>query len=112
MPMPNCDICGEPAIGVACSTLGPMSFAYCKTCLNDGAEVPSIIAYTIAACGGRDKVGPFVLNLIEPSLRRARITEQEFDRMVAENAKSFGGYDGGEKVQEVQSRRRTDRPPS
>lgn len=101
MPMPNCDICGETALGVACSPLGPISFAYCRTCLNDGAEVPFMIAMTIAECGGRDKVHAYVLNLIEPSLRRAKLTEKEFNRMVADCEKSLRGYDGSEGVCEV-----------
>ena len=34
----ECDVCGETAIGVASSRCGPMSFAYCKRCAEEGLE--------------------------------------------------------------------------
>jgi hypothetical protein len=40
----KCDCCGQPAVGVASSCM-PISFAYCKNCLNYGAEPEFIFAY-------------------------------------------------------------------
>lgn len=34
----DCDICGEPAVGVACSSSGAVSFAYCSKCLSEGRD--------------------------------------------------------------------------
>jgi hypothetical protein len=44
MAMPNCDVCGQPAKGVASSTLGAISFAFCQECLNHSAE-PEFMFY-------------------------------------------------------------------
>lgn len=35
----TCEICHKPAIGVASSSLGPISHAYCRECVNAGREV-------------------------------------------------------------------------
>ena len=40
----KCDVCGEPAIGVASSCM-PISFAYCRKCLQEGAEPIFVFAY-------------------------------------------------------------------
>lgn len=34
----TCDVCGQPAIGVASSCVGPISWAFCRECLNQKAE--------------------------------------------------------------------------
>jgi hypothetical protein len=39
----RCDVCGGPAIGVACSALGAISFAYCRACAVNGAEPRGIL---------------------------------------------------------------------
>ena len=36
--MLNCDVCGRPALGVACSSVGGISYAYCEECLKNFAE--------------------------------------------------------------------------
>lgn len=33
-----CDVCGRPAKGVACSSTGAVSYAYCEECLEHNAE--------------------------------------------------------------------------
>lgn len=33
-----CDVCGNPSIGVASSSLGAMSLAYCKWCVRNSFE--------------------------------------------------------------------------
>jgi hypothetical protein len=40
----KCDVCGQPAIGVA-SSIMPISFAYCLTCLVQRAEPIFIFEY-------------------------------------------------------------------
>lgn len=77
-----CEVCGEPAVGVACSALGAVSFAYCLACLQAGAEVYSMLVYTIALCGGIDRVHAGVIAMIEPTLERSKHTREEFDAAV------------------------------
>lgn len=36
--MLKCDVCGQPAIGVASSSFGAISFAFCETCVRKPAE--------------------------------------------------------------------------
>lgn len=45
-----CDTCGEPSVGVACSALGPISFAYCRTCLRLKAEPVMAFETTAWTC--------------------------------------------------------------
>lgn len=53
--MSKCECCmrqGEIA-GVASSSLGPLSLAYCRECLDAGAEPKWLIENTIVCCSGR-----------------------------------------------------------
>ena len=47
----TCDVCGEPALGVASSCLGPMSNAYCRECLNNQAEPFWMFVYAFYEIG-------------------------------------------------------------
>lgn len=48
----TCQVCAESeAEGVACSGLGPISFAYCRECLDKGAEPEGMFACTAEMCG-------------------------------------------------------------
>lgn len=81
----KCDVCKEgESIGVACSTLGPISMAYCMDCIAAQAEPPWLIASTIWQCGGRDKVASWVLEMLPASLGRAKMTQEEFDKLLSE----------------------------
>lgn len=55
-----CDCCGVfKTIGVASSTLGPISFAYCKRCLQFGAEPFWLVkGFVYEMCNGWDTVSP------------------------------------------------------
>jgi hypothetical protein len=58
MAYPNCDVCGGAAKGVAASSLGPISLAYCQECLSRGAEPIGMWHLTIGLCDGPDGVRP------------------------------------------------------
>ena len=45
MAMPNCDVCGKSAVGVASSSFGPVSWAFCSECANMPAEPLCMFAY-------------------------------------------------------------------
>lgn len=47
-----CDVCGREATGVASSSLGGISFAYCQECLDRGAEPLPMWHNTIWCVGG------------------------------------------------------------
>jgi hypothetical protein len=63
----QCDVCVrevDEIVGVAASCLGPVSFAFCRECLNNSAEPKDMIEFTIDSCGGLDEVRPEVLDSI------------------------------------------------
>lgn len=54
-----CDVCErEGIVGVASSALGPCSFAYCKSCLENGCEPYEIAVRMFATCGGSPEPSP------------------------------------------------------
>lgn len=79
-PELKCNVCGAPAIGVCCGSCGPISFAYCKECLEFGAEPYwALVAYL--GCGGITKpedVRKEYQATIEATCKKADKTEDEF----------------------------------
>jgi len=56
-----CDCCGIfGTVGVASSRLGAISFAYCKKCLQFGAEPEFMIRYIVEINGGWNKIADWV----------------------------------------------------
>jgi len=45
MAMPFCDVCGRDAIGVASSSLGAVSWAFCQECARKPAEPACMFQY-------------------------------------------------------------------
>jgi hypothetical protein len=41
----SCNVCNKPAIGVASSSFGPVSWAYCAECARKPAEPESMFRY-------------------------------------------------------------------
>lgn len=88
----KCDVCGAPAIGVASSALGPVSFAYCGECAAIGAEPYSFTVGLVAMNGGTpDAVAPWFFTVIDATRERAGKTDAEFWADVAEVVKREGG---------------------
>lgn len=59
----RCDVCGhvdELYAGVASSSLGPMSQAYCVICVGMGADSRVMVEATIEGCGGIDNVAAWL----------------------------------------------------
>jgi len=48
----TCDVCGEPAVGVASSSLGAISYAYCEECLLRYAEPVTAFEITYEVTSG------------------------------------------------------------
>ena len=56
-----CQVCKtEPAIGVAASSLGPFSIAYCRPCLSIGCEPLDAIEATYEMCGGKEQTKSWI----------------------------------------------------
>lgn len=59
MAWPLCDVCNRSSTdggGVFSSSLGAVSFAYCRECLSRGAEPLWMWHTTLFACGGPDDI--------------------------------------------------------
>lgn len=41
----TCDVCGKPSVGVASSSLGAVSWAFCSECAHKPAEPACMFAY-------------------------------------------------------------------
>lgn len=81
MPMPNCDVCGGPAVGVASCTFAAISFAYCEPCVQSGAEPFSMLAGWLGVCGVADATSEFAEDYkptIAATCERVGKTEAEF----------------------------------
>lgn len=84
MPMPNCDVCGDQAIGVACSRLGPISFAYCRRCAEKCAEPYGMVVGMVAVNGGKlDYFNQDFQYVVESSIKVAGKTMEQFMADVA-----------------------------
>lgn len=58
-----CGVCGRPAVGVASSTLGGFSTAYCGDCLRNNAEPAGEIGAQAEMVGGVNHLAEWVLAL-------------------------------------------------
>lgn len=75
----TCDVCGTPAIGVACSALGACSFAYCRECAVAHAEPYRIAVMMVATIGDSpEALAAWFLPVVAGTCSRAGKTEAEF----------------------------------
>jgi hypothetical protein len=83
----KCQVCNQrDAIGVASGACGPISIAYCRECLQAGAE-PFGLLSGYMGCGGitsPDSVNPEYIPIIEATCRVAGKTMDEFWKACAE----------------------------
>ena len=76
----TCDVCGGPSIGVASSSLGAISFAYCAECNAVGAEPYGFtVGYVALFCGrSEDAIAEWARPIIEGTAQRAGKMVTEF----------------------------------
>lgn len=80
-----CDVCGHKGIvGVAASPFGPVSFAYCKECLNAGADHWGVITYAIWNAGGPKDCPEFHKKSLEATMKRTGKTEADLEARMNE----------------------------
>jgi hypothetical protein len=82
----KCEVCGGEAVGVASSSCGPISHAYCKECLSLGCEpVRTLIAFCWCTdCFSVEDVRPGMLKMIELSLQRSTGEVKTLEQFFAE----------------------------
>jgi hypothetical protein len=76
----KCQVCGAPAIGVASSSLGPISFAYCAECAQSGAEPYGFtVGYVAVTCGNTpEAIAEWFQPVVEVTAQRAGKTVDQF----------------------------------
>ena len=93
LPPLTCDVCGDPAIGVASSALGPVSFAYCAECARASAEPYGMtVAFVAEMCGRTpDAIAEWFRPVVEGTAARAGKTIAQFWADVAAYEPEKGG---------------------
>lgn len=94
LPPLECDVCGQPAVGVSSSTLGAISFAFCKRCLDEGAEPYWMLVGTCAICGDIREMTQYVQDMIPRTLSIVGKTMDEFLADVEKSTKELDEYCG------------------
>lgn len=96
MPWPDCDVCGQPALAVASSAMGAISFAYCRRCAVEHLEPYDALVGGLAFCGPpplvRDHVRDDMLFVIDASLAFAKKTWDDLARDVKKLEEDFEAH--------------------
>lgn len=81
----KCDVCGkETQVADCASTMGPVTLAYCKDCLESGAEPYSFMTAYISCAGmWPDDIRPEVQERVRRLLTFHGKTEAEFAEAVS-----------------------------
>lgn len=94
----TCEVCGkETDVVVVASMMGPISCAYCRDCLDAGAE-PYEVMVSYIACAGHfpDGVNSTYQEIIRSSLAYLNKTEEQFiedvDRQIREIDEQYARY--------------------
>lgn len=90
----KCDVCGKKTDVVVCaSTMGAISFAYCKNCLQKGLE-PYWAMVSYISCAGKfpDDINESYQELCRNILKELNISEEKFIEDVNESAKRLNMY--------------------
>ena len=90
----KCDVCGkETDIVVCASSMGPISYGYCKECLNKSLEPYSaMVAYI--SCAGRfpDDINEYYQRHCRNILKGLNVSEEQFIKDVDEAIKEMHEY--------------------
>ena len=89
---PFCEVCGEKAIGVASSALGPISHAYCEECVALGREPWDTLVGCLWGIGDPDAVAEWVRPFIDATCSFYGKTEEELWAEIEELDKDYFEY--------------------
>jgi hypothetical protein len=83
----KCDVCGNKADGVASSTIGAISFAYCESCNSSQAEPYGFLVKVIEMFFGEDwrikiKDEKYLNETIDSTLKAIGKTREDFEKDV------------------------------
>lgn len=86
----ECDVCGqETDVAVAASSCGPVSFSYCRRCLEGRLEpYGALVSYIAGAGYWPDDVNPVFRELVRRNLAFHGKTEEEFAAAVAQEVQA------------------------
>jgi hypothetical protein len=81
--MSSCDTCHKnDAIGFAAMPGVPMSFAYCRECLNAGAHPYNMVVANTALIGGMASAADWWIALVDATLKHLGKSRTQFDEDV------------------------------
>lgn len=87
-----CDVCGtSPTVGVACSGLGAVSFAYCAQCLAVGAEPYVMLVGLLMTCPW-DALLPEYQEMVTENLKHLGKTREQLEADAAAAGKDYEDY--------------------
>ncbi len=91
---PRCDCCGtEGETVVACSSMGAVSFAYCRTCAEAGVEPYGMCVSLLADCGASiENVAEWAHPIVFASLLRAGKTAEDLYRDAKKADEEYEAY--------------------
>lgn len=74
----TCDVCRKPAVGSACSSTGPVTFAYCAECLRANREPYSALVASMVGMKSLDQAAEWYRPIILSNLKAEGKTLEEF----------------------------------
>ena len=88
-PELTCDVCGKPAIGVACIPGVPMSVAYCRECLEANAHPWWALVANTICINGLENADDGWKGMVYDTCKRLHKTLEEFNKEVARGIKEM-----------------------
>lgn len=88
----KCEICLKPALGVASSRVGAMSYAICKECIEKGREPWGTLVGGLCGCRPHTVVEGVLEHIIRPTCEFYGKTEEEFWKEVIKLEDEFAEY--------------------
>lgn len=87
----ECDVCGKQTNVVVCaSVMGAVSFAYCKDCLEAGAEPYGVMVSRVASCGNwPDSINAEYQRIVRNGLKYLGVSEEKFTHDVDEKNRAM-----------------------
>ena len=90
----KCDVCGaETKIVVCASSMGPISYAYCQSCLEKGLEpYGGMVVYISCAGHFPDDINEAYQDSVRRTLKETGVSEEKFIGDVDEAIKKMDDY--------------------